>query len=123
MKEAIYQAANFIERNPERYAFMCNDYPGQTGCMLGWIGWFLNVQPDANATSYPTVVARALGFRGMGDFFEALSTHLPVGTRHRLDPFNEPQEAALVLRAYASSIPDVVLPESVLAMFRTGETA
>lgn len=50
--DPILRAADFIEQNPELYAFHAVDVPacGSKACLLGWVGFFAGAKPGENIT-------------------------------------------------------------------------
>jgi hypothetical protein len=57
--DAMRKAANHIEKNPDCYRFFAimvpGDAPGETGCMIGWLGHFLG---ERRGTGITTVAQR-----------------------------------------------------------------
>lgn len=124
IRTAILKAADHIERNPETYSFHSNDKPdcGTPGCMLGWVGVFLDVpaRESAYTGSYMNRTAMALGLQGMGDFLRFCEGY---SNRKKLYGFtHDASEAATLLRAFATERIAAVkstIPTSVRAIFAT----
>lgn len=97
---AIMQAANFIDQNPEQFVFMETDIPGHCGspgCALGWIHYFSRIKSTQYAHS---IDAEALfpQDRGRMDFaFYARMDLVGENFRWRHDA----HQCARTLRLYA----------------------
>lgn len=87
-REAILRAADHLAENPKRLDFsrvrMPQD-PNDTGCVLGWIGYFMGAQPTMidglpyYLTRYNSLgsIERKLGWRYEGDFFDEMNKLQP----------------------------------------------
>jgi len=108
LRQAILQAADHLELHPETYDFMSVHIPscGTPGCVIGWVGYFLGVDPG-----------KAIG----GEFLYetpimGVSSHIFYT---RLDAFLQPRSwivnasiAAATLRKYADLYhPEETQPE------------
>lgn len=136
IRQAILNAADLIEKSPDRYDFYSNDKPGcgTPGCMLGWIGHFMGVPASRGVLPYTAAVSRALGFEGASAHHEFVSQLLDVCHPLSLHPLIGKHEVSKSLRLYADKYhpaeakasTDCKLPDwSALAMqpLPIGETA
>ena len=124
IRQAILKAADHIEQNPAHFKYVSNDRPnpdcGTPGCMLGWIGVFLNMQP-AGWSTWAGDVARAIGTTH-SEFVHGF-VH-PMVVEHKLWVHENPnaaKNAAKLLRIYADrhhpAESRAPIPASVRAIF------
>lgn len=93
--DAIIKAANRIQRDPGCYSFWENGKParsGGIGCLLGWIGYYLQVPYDKDG-AYPHKVAHVLGHRDMGTALQAI---VPIH-----DGYHDSKPLVIALKKYA----------------------
>lgn len=99
--EATLAAADLIELQPLNYEFWNNEVPvhcNSCGCALGWIGFFLGVEP--RTSSQHEVASRRLGIRP-SEFYRTLD-ELTGSDRDSVRNWREsPRECAKALRLYA----------------------
>jgi hypothetical protein len=129
IRQAILQAADHIERNPQQFLYVSNEKPdgscGTPGCMLGWVGVFLGVEADPRepAESWAAHVARAIGTTHNDFIWNFVSPESDARELyiHRGEP-NAAANAAALLRIYADKHHPAEfrapIPESVARIFR-----
>lgn len=102
--EAFNAAADYIEAHPDQYRFVENSRPemkcGSPGCMLGWVGVFLDmttadIDMSNGDESFADAVARKIG-TSMSDFLWQRLPQVEV-----LDFDVDARKAAETMRAYA----------------------
>lgn len=95
VRVAMLLAADHIERNPQLYAFNSYYVPlcGSKGCMLGWIGFFLNMSGGESRTNND--VKRFIGVELFG-WYDLMRE------KYGLDDFNNHKTASESLRRFAT---------------------
>jgi len=110
IRTAILQAADHIERYPDAWNFHKLRVPdcGSPGCALGWIGYFLGMEPQTKIYK----VLQILGLESDFQFYRRLNDSVERQWR------NKPALAVKALRLYADKYhPAVTMPDSVREIF------
>lgn len=111
-REAILQAAAYIERHPEKFEFFNGEIPkrqfGQTGCALGWAGYYMNkARPwwqrlfGLNRVRGLERVAQLAGFPDDGVFYGWMDR---ASAKHKSGWRKNPEVAARYMRQYAERL-------------------
>lgn len=68
--DPILRTAAFLEAHPQKYDFnnVCIPECGSRGCLLGWIGFFAQVESGRSIQA----ACRAIGFYDSWDFYKAM---------------------------------------------------
>ena len=111
--EAIMKAADFIERNPDRYRYMATNTPGSDGgcqaCMWGWTGHFMEMPAGMRVTEVAQFLGEVetdlymIGWkRANGDTIKSRGFSPDDSETDRYGKYiSSPANAVIVMREYA----------------------
>lgn len=125
VREAILKAADHIEVAGRDYRFWAFDVPGAgcgtPACMVGWIGYFLDMAPGTSNNVVKSAIARG---HDRNDFYEIIDSlgGFKQACLGRDDPQPPNADVARALRLYADKYHPAEkrgMPDSVRAIFET----
>lgn len=111
---AIMAAADFIERNPERYSYMqvdapCKDGDGR-GCMIGWIGTFMGMEKQFAGD----IMEKVTGKRA---WMPDTAFGIDMGQNKYLGHTRDPKIAAEMMREFAKQFSPAEIAQPIAKPF------